>query len=72
MDVIVCFYNNVDKRVETEYISSLFLKNREADTVCKAIIDEIGDKLQINLGNIIQLETDGPNVGKSEVIQRSL
>lgn len=61
LDVIVRFYSDTDKNLNTEYFTSIFLEECTSEKLCLAIIDGL-QELEVNILNMIQLSLDGPNV----------
>lgn len=58
MDIIICF---CDDSLATCYLTSIFSPKCDAETLLKCFTKAL-ENLNLNLSNIIQLSTDGPNV----------
>ncbi|CAH3149087.1 unnamed protein product [Pocillopora meandrina] len=61
MDLHVRFWDAKNSRVQTRYLTSVFLGHATADDLLEKIVSYL-DSIKIQKSNILQLSMDGPNV----------
>lgn len=61
LDVMANFWDSDTDRVRTTYLTSAFLEKTAAENLLESVLTIIKDT-NLNLENLVQLSTDGPNV----------
>lgn len=61
LDVMANFWDCDNDRVRTTYLTSAFLEKTAAENLLESVLSVIKDA-NLNLENLVQLSTDGPNV----------